>query len=132
MNDFDATSHATAACEHIHGFNQNTRWAERQVPAQTADQLAQLAALTAALPQACAQLSALLEQAVRHQPLSMDRLTEETDPAIAIGLARLHLEEARHVAVDLYKLLNAAHQNTSHIVSAGIDHHQEALPWDPP
>ena len=104
-----ATGHAKAAREHIYGLNRATIWERDQIPAETADQLADLAALAAALPQAFSQLSTLLEQARDYQVLSMDAASAESDPAMAIDVARLHLDEARGYAVDLHKLLDAAH-----------------------
>ena len=70
-------------------------WERDQIPAETSDQLAEFADIAAALPQAFSQLSSTLEQALAHQVLSMDSMTDESDPAMAIGVARLHLEEAR-------------------------------------
>jgi hypothetical protein len=91
-----------------------------QRPSETAEQLGELAALAAALPQAFSQLSTLLEQALDTQVLSMAAASTETDPAMAIGVARLHLNEARRHAVDLHKLLDAAHQATVHVLSDGV------------
>ena len=99
-------------------------------PSETAEQLAHLAALAAALPQACSQLAALLGRAVEHQGLSMDSVTAESDPAVAIGVAQLHLDEARGYAVDLHKLLDAAHQATAHIISDGVDDKQKSIPGE--
>ncbi|WP_157559811.1 hypothetical protein [Nocardioides sp. Soil777] len=48
-------------------------------------------------------------------------MTAESDPAMAIGVARLHLEEARGLAVDLHKHLNAARNATAHIISQRVD-----------
>ena len=131
-DELEATGHARAAREHIHGLNRATMWERDQIPAETADQLSDLAALTAALPQAFSQLSTVLEQARDHQVLSMDAASAESDPAMAIDVARLHLEEARGYAVDLHKLLDAAHQATAHIISDGVDDGQESMPWDQP
>ena len=130
--DLEATGHAKAACEHIYGLNRATMWERDQIPADTAEQLADLAALIAALPQTFSHLSTLLEQAAEHQVLSMDAASAESDPAMAIGVARLHLDEARGYAVDLHKLLDAAHQATAHIISDGVDDGQESMPWDQP
>jgi hypothetical protein len=131
-SELDATGHAKAACEHIYGLNRATMWERDQTPAETAEPLADLAALAAALPQAFSQLSTLLEQSQETQILSMDSMTTESDPATAIGLARLHLDEARAYAVDLHKLLDSAHQATAHIISDGVDDGQESMPWDRP
>ena len=127
-----ASGHATAAREHINDFNRATMWDRDQVPSETSDQLAEFADLAAALPQAFSQLSSTLEQALAHQVLSMDAMTDESDPAMAIGVARLHLEEARGLAVDLHKHLNAARNATPHIISQGVDDGQELMPWDQP
>ena len=95
--------------------------ARDQIPAETSDELAEFADLAAALPQAFSQLSSTLEQALADQVLSMDSMTDESDPAMAIGVARLLLEEARGLAVDLHKHLNAARNATAHIISQGVD-----------
>ena len=130
-SELEATRHARAACDHIYGLNRATMWERNQTPAGTSTQLADLAALAAALPQAFSQLSTLLEQALQTQVLRMDSSSAESDPALAVGVARLHLDEARSYAVDLHKILDAAHQATAHIVSDGIDG-QESKPSDPP
>lgn len=129
-DDLQAGGHATAAREHVYGFNRTTMWARDQLPAETCDQLAELADLAAALPQAFSQLSGVLQQALSDQVLSMDNLTDESDPSMAIGVARLHLEEARGLAVDLHKHLDAARNATAHVISQGIDDGQESMPWD--
>ena len=126
-SELEATRHARSACEHIYGLNRATMWQRTQIPADTAEQLADLAALAAALPQAFSQLSTLLEQAMEDQVLSMDSATPESDPAMAIGVALRHLDDARGYAVDLHRLLDAAHQATAHIVSDGVDDSQQ---WD--
>ena len=131
-DDLEASGHATAAREHVYGFNRATMWARNQLPSDTSDQLAEFADLAAALPQACSQLSSVLEQTMADQVLSMDSMTEESDPSMAIGLARLHLEEARGLAVDLYKHLNSARNATAHIISQGVDDGQESMPRDQP
>lgn len=121
-DNLTATQHAEAVCEHIQSLNRATLRGSDQTPSQTAEQVALLAASAAALPQAFAQLSALLERALTDQILSMDSDSLEPDPAMAVGIARLHLDEARGHAVDLYKRLDAAHQATAHIISAGVFH----------
>jgi len=127
-----ATAHATAAREHVFGFNRITMWERDRIPAETSDQLAEFADIAAALPQACSQLSSTLEQALARQELSMDSLTDESDPSMAIGVARLHLEEARGLAVDLYKHLNAARNATAHIISQRLDDAQAPMTWRKP
>lgn len=118
--ELTATGQLRAAAEAVQQFCRLTMWERDQVPADTADQLAELSALAAALPQAFSQISTMLEAAGTDQVLSMDTMTDETDPSMAIGVARLHLEEAREQALDLYKSLHAAHQPTAHIISDGI------------
>lgn len=130
-DELEASGHAAAAREHIYGFNRATMWEERdQIPAEASDQLAEFADLAAALPQAFSQLSSTLQQALANHVLSMDAMTDESDPAMAIGVARLHLEEARGLAVDLHKHLNAARNATAHIISQGVDDGQESMPRD--
>jgi hypothetical protein len=128
----DATGHARTAREHVFGFNRITMWERDRIPAETSDQLAEFADIAAALPQACSQLSSTLEQALASQVLSMDSMTDESDPSMAIGVARLHLEEARGLAVDLHKHLNAARNATAHIISQGVDDGRDSMPWDQP
>jgi len=132
MSDLGPSGHARAACEHIHGLNRAAMRVEHQLPAESAEQLAELAAVAAALPQACSQLSAMLEQAADRQTLRMDTASAETDPTMAVDLARLHLDEARLLAVDLHKRLDAAHQATAHIFSQGDDDVQETTSGDEP
>jgi len=129
-DQLEATGHAAAAREHVYGFNRATMWSRDQTPDETSDQLAEFADLAAALPQAFSQLSSTLEQALALQILSMDTMTDESDPAMAIGVARLHLEEARSLAVDLHKRLDSARNATAHIISQGVDDGQESMPWD--
>jgi len=117
----EATAHAKAAREHVFGFNRITMWERDRIPAETSDQLAEFADIAAAFPQAFSQLSSTLEQALANQVLSMDSMPDESDPSMAIGVARLHLEEARGLAVDLHKHLSAAHNATAHIISQGVD-----------
>jgi hypothetical protein len=131
-DQLEASGHATAAREHVYGFNRATMWERDQTPAETSDQLAEFADLAAALPQAISQLSSMLEQALADQVLSMDAMTDESDQAMAIGVARLHLEEARGLGVDLHEHLNAARNATAHIISQGVDDGQEPMPWDQP
>ncbi|MQW77999.1 hypothetical protein GHK92_19205 [Nocardioides sp. dk4132] len=128
-DQLDASGHAAAARKHVDGFNRTARGQPEQTPAETSSQLAEFAVLTAALPQAVSQLSSTLEQALASQALIMDSMTDESDPAITIGVARLHLEEARGLAVDLHKHLNAAHDATAHVVSPGVDNGHESMPW---
>ena len=139
MDDNDqlaAGGHATAAREHVYGFNRATMWDRDQIPSEISDELADFADLVAALPQAFSQLCSALEQVLARQVLSMDAMADESDPAMAIGVARLHLEEARGLAVHLHKHLDAARNATAHVISHGIDHRQtrsqESMPRDQP
>ena len=131
-DELEATGHAKAAREHVYGFNRTTMWERDQIPAETSDQLAEFADIAAAFPQAFSQLSSTLEQALANQVLSMDSMTDESDPSMAIGVARLHLEEVRSLAVDLHKHLNAARNATAHIISQGVDDGQESMTLDQP
>lgn len=124
--------HAQAAREHVYGFNRATMWDQDQIPSEISDHLAEFADLAAALPQAFSQLSSALEQAQANQVLSMDTMTDESDPTMSVGVARLHLEEARGLAVDLHKHLDAARNATAHIISQGVDDGQKSMPWDQP
>ena len=116
-NELAATEHAGSACEHSYRFNRVTMQESGHAPAEMAEQLAHLAALVAALPEAFSQLSTLLAHALNTQVLTMDPNNADSDPSIAIGVARLHLDEARGQAVDLHKLLDAAHRATARILS---------------
>ena len=129
-DQLEASGHATAAREHVYNFNRATMWKRDQNPAQTSDELEEFADLAAALPQVFSQLSSTLEQALADQALGMDSMTDESDPAMAIGVARLHLP--RELTVDLHKHLNAAHNATAHIISQGVDDGPESMPWDQP
>lgn len=120
MSDFlddQVTAHARTADHSIAELCRDTIPVPAMTPAGVSDTLANLAAMVAALPQACAQLSRILAQAGVDQVLTMDSLVSGTDPALAIGQAEIHLDDARELAVDLHKLLDAAHQVTAHIVS---------------
>lgn len=70
-----ASGHAAAARENVYSFNRCTMWARNQIPADTSDQLAEFADLTAALTQAFSQLSSTLDQALADQVLIMDAMT---------------------------------------------------------
>ncbi|MEJ7796541.1 MAG: hypothetical protein WKF50_13380 [Nocardioides sp.] len=80
--------------------------------------LAQLAGAVAALPQAATQLSDMLGHAQDDFDLAMDTLTDAAKPDVAIDTARLHLDEIREPAVEVYRRLDAAHQETAHISTA--------------
>lgn len=116
-----AGGHAMAAREHVYGFNRATMWDRDLNPSEISEQLAEFADLAAALPQTFSHLSSTLEHALAHQVLSMDAMIDESDPVVAIGVARLHLEEARGLAVDLHKHLDVARNATAHVISRGVD-----------
>src|SRR3546814_21200399 len=61
-DQLEAGGHATAAREHVYGFNRATMWERDQIPVETSDELAEFAALAAALPQAFSQLSSTTER----------------------------------------------------------------------
>src|SRR3546814_8014572 len=65
-DQLEAGGHATAAREHVYGFNRATMWERDQIPAETSDELAEFADLAAALPQAFSQLSSTLERSAEH------------------------------------------------------------------
>jgi len=95
-------------------------------PAEVDTVLAHLAAAAAALPQAARQLGDILEQTKDDHVLEMDTLTETEDPDLAIDAARLHLDGAADAALGLYRLLDAAHNETAHIaVTDRLAHHPE-------
>lgn len=56
-----------------------------------------------------------------NQTLTLDPMVEEVDAAAAVGVARLHLAEARCLLAGAQKHLEAAHNTTAHLVSDGID-----------
>ena len=93
--------------------------------------LAQLAGAVAALPQAATQLSDMLGHAHDDFDLAMDTLTNAADPTVAINTARLHLDAIREPAVEVYRRLDAAHQETAH-VSASDPVVTNAGPMSPP
>ena len=84
-------------------------------PAEVDVVLAHLAAAAAALPQVARQLGDILEQSKHDHVLKMDAMTEAEDPDLAIDTARLHLGEVSELAIGLYRLLDAAHQETAHV-----------------
>lgn len=87
-------------------------------PAKVDIVLAHLADAAAALPRAARQLGDILPQAKENHVLQMDTLTEIEDPDLAINAARLHLDGVGEAAGGLYRLLDAAHNETSHIAVA--------------
>jgi hypothetical protein len=108
---------ARAAADAIEDLCRLTISSPNLTPAAVSDTLANLSTLAAALPQVAAQLGRILEQATQEQQLEMDGMTEETDPRMAIDVARFQLEEVREVGVDLHKRLDIAFNSTAHIIS---------------
>jgi hypothetical protein len=87
----------------------------RMTPADVSSLLADLAAATAALPQVATQLGDILKRATDDYLLKMDAAADGDDPAGAVETARLHLKAIRSPALDLSRLLDAAHEETAHI-----------------
>lgn len=87
------------------------------IPAEVDLVLTHLTAAGGALPQTLSQLSDILERADRHYVLEMDTLTSTQDPREALDTARLHLRIVRELALDLYRHLDAAHNQTAHIAT---------------
>ena len=79
--------------------------------------LADLAAATAVFPQDATQLGDILNRAKHDFRLEMDSVAPGEDPARVVETARLHLGAIRGPALDLYRLLDAAHNDTAHIAS---------------
>jgi hypothetical protein len=110
-----AIDHARAAENAIQQLCRATLVRPGMTPADVDIVVAHLAVVAAALPQTARQLGDILAQANNDYVLQMDNLTETADPELAIETARLHLDAAREPALDLYRLLDAAHQETAHI-----------------
>jgi hypothetical protein len=91
----------------------------RMTPADVSAVLADLAAASAALPQVAGQLGDILNRAKDDYLLTMDATAGGGDPAGAVETARLHLGAIRGPALDLNRLLDAAHNETAHL--AAID-----------
>jgi predicted RNA-binding Zn ribbon-like protein len=91
----------------------------RMTPADVSAVLADLAAATAALPQVASQLGDILQRATDDYLLKMDATADGGDPARAVETARLHLGAIRGPALDINRLLDAAHNETAHL--AAID-----------
>jgi len=95
-------------------------------PADVDVVLVSLASGIAALRQATAQLSDILDQARNDYVLSTDDLTESTDPDFTLDTARLHLDAVRQPAVEIYRHLDAAHQQTARLSATDHAHvHRE-------
>jgi hypothetical protein len=97
-------------------------------PADIDTVVASLAEAVAALPQAATQLADMLRDARKDWQLTMDSMSDTRDPTIAIDTARLHLDAIRRPAVEIYRHLDAAHQDTAHIA---IDHRIEFRASEP-
>lgn len=89
----------------------------RLAPPEVDAALAHLTAAAGALPQVVSQLGDILERADRNHRLEMDHLAETQDPDMAIDTARHHLHDVRELAFDLYRNLDAAHNQTAHIAT---------------
>ncbi|MCY7400784.1 MAG: hypothetical protein LH477_07505 [Nocardioides sp.] len=89
----------------------------RMTPADVSALLADLAAATAALPQLARQLGDILNRSQRDYLLTMDPMAHHDDPTRAVETARLRLGAIRAPALDLYQLLDAAHNETAHIAT---------------
>jgi hypothetical protein len=77
--------------------------------------IAHLAEAVAALPQAATQLADMLHRAQHDWHLTMDAMSDTRDPSIAIDTARLYLDAIRRPAIEVYRHLDAAHQETAHV-----------------
>lgn len=127
MNDHDdsadpvsqAIRSARAAEQAIQQLCRTTLTRASMAPAEVDIVLSHLADAAAALPQAASQLGDILVQAKEDRVLEMDNLTEIEDPDVAIDTARVHLDGVRDAALDVYRLLNAARNETAHIEVAG-------------
>jgi hypothetical protein len=111
-------SSARATEQAIQQLCRTTLTRPSMAPAEVDIVLAHLADAAAALPQAASQLGDILAQA-SDRVLEMDNLTEIEDPDVAIDIARVHLDGVRDAALDVYRLLNAARNETAHIAVAG-------------
>ena len=114
-----AISSARATEQAIQQLCRTTLTRPSMAPAEVDIVLAHLADAAAALPQAASQLGDILAQAKEDRVLEMDNLTEIEDPDVAIDTARVHLDGVRDAALDVYRLLNAARNETAHIAVAG-------------
>lgn len=111
-------SSARAAEHAIQHLCRTTLTKPSMTPAEVDIVLAHLADAAAAFPQAARQLGDILAQAKEDHLLEMDTLTAAHDPDLAIDTARLHLDEVGEAALSLYRLLDAAHNETAHIATA--------------
>lgn len=74
-----------------------------------------LADAVAALPQAVAQLGDMLHRVQDDWHLAMETMSDTRDPSIAVDTACLYLDAVRRPSVEVYRRLDAAHQETAHI-----------------
>ena len=126
MNDGDSrNSHvdedmgcARAVETAIHQLRRASGSRPWMTPADVSAVLADLAAATA-LPQVANQLGDILQRATDDYMLKMNATADGGDPARAVETARLHLGEIRGPALDINRLLDAAHNETAHL--AAID-----------
>jgi hypothetical protein len=114
----DVINSARAAEHALQHLCQTTLRRPNMTPAEVDIVLAHLADAAAALPQAARQLGDILARAKEDHLLEMDNLIEIADPDLAIGAARLQLDSAGEAALGLYRLLDAAHNETAHIAVA--------------
>lgn len=106
---------ARAAEQAIQQLCRTTLNRPKMTPAEVDTVLAHLAAASAAIPQAARQLGDILEESNQDNALEMDTLADTADPGLAIDAARHHLGGAGETALDLYRLLDSAHNETAHI-----------------
>jgi hypothetical protein len=125
----DAARAAEHATQHL---CRTTLTRPSMTPAEVDLVLAHLAAAAAALPQTARQLGDILTHAREDHVLEMDTLTDTQDPDQAIDTARLHLDGVREPALTLYRLLDAAHNETAHIATADREagHADQNAPGD--
>lgn len=123
----DVTDSARAAADAVQHLCRTTSARPSMTPAEVDVVLANLAEAAAALPQAARQLGDILAQAKEDHVLEMDSLTEIEDPDLAIDTARRHLDGVGEAALGLFRLLDAAHNETAHIaVTDRLAKHPEA------
>ena len=130
--ELEATGYAKAACDHIYGLNRATMWEREQAPSETAEQLADLAALAAALPQAFSQLSTLLEQALETQILQHGFPERGVGPGDGSRSCSAPPGRGPRPRGGPPQHLSAARNATAHIISQGVDDGQDSMTWDQP
>ena len=111
-NELTAAQLAEQAAEGVRGLNHLTRdEGSLQTPAEVYRVLGSLELLAARLPQALAQLDALLQRWADAELVSIDDGEFAGDPAAAVATASVYLvEEATPVAVRLQEVLGRAQQ----------------------